>query len=419
MRTEVITIGDEILIGQIVDTNSAWMGQQLVEVGAEVVKITSISDKIEEIVHAIDRALESKTELILITGGLGPTKDDVTKKALCVYFNCDLVLHQDILDLLTVRYASAHKTLNEANRTQAWLPSACEPLSNPFGTAPGMSFQIGKTRLVSMPGVPYEMKGIMQSHILPWIEQNSRDFIRHRTSLTANVPESVLAGKLKEFENNLPPNVKLAYLPHMNLVRLRLSSRGSESKVLEQKLLQLQKEMNAILPESVISDEDLNLAQILGNHLLRQKKTMSIAESCTGGYVSHLITKNPGSSAYYPGAVVSYSYDIKSAELDVDPELLWNEGAVSEPVVRQMAMAVRKKMNTNFALALSGIAGPDGATIDKPVGTVWLAVCDEKNCYSKLYHLKGNRAQNIERSSLLGLEMLRKLVTGNVSPLVG
>lgn len=414
MQTEIITIGDEILIGQIVDTNSAWIGKQIVQAGGEVRYITTIPDRKEEIIKALQVASE-RSELVLLTGGLGPTKDDVTKMSIAEYFGVELVEFPKVLAHIEELFARKGRPLNEGNRSQAKLPSNCTPLQNDYGTAPGMQFDEDGVRFVSMPGVPYEMKEIMSTHVLPHVVNSNEETLRHVTTVTANVPESELMKRLSEFETELPPHIKLAYLPHMNLVRLRLTGRGASETELIANLRGEQMRLKEILGNVVIATEDENIGLILGKLLMKRNATMSIAESCTGGFASHLITRNSGSSAYYPGSVVTYSYDIKTAILGVPSEVLWQQGAVSEDVVKHMANSVRRNMNTDFALAISGIAGPGGATKDKPVGTVWMAVCNKEDTITKCYHLKGNRQQNIERSSLLGLEMLRKLVVASDS----
>lgn len=414
MRTDIITIGDEILIGQIVDTNSAWMSSQVVQNGGQIQRIVTVPDSIEEIIQAIKEA-ETRSELILLTGGLGPTRDDLTKAALCQYFNCELEFRQDVLAHLEALFASRNRPLNEGNRSQAYLPQLSETLKNNLGTAPGMRFRKNGITYVSMPGVPYEMKDLMERFVLPDMRlQSSTNILRHKTTVSANIPESVLSEQLAHYEASLPKYIKLAYLPHMNLVRLRLTAKGTDEQILEGELEKYQAELCEIIGKAAISREDKNLGQILGDALLQREATMSIAESCTGGFASHLITRNPGSSAYFPGSMTTYSYDVKTALLGVNSETLWSVGAVSEEVVATMANNVMYRVGTDFALAISGIAGPGGATKDKPVGTVWMAVCNRQQTFTKCYHLKGNRLQNIERSSLLGLEMLRKLVCGEL-----
>ena len=411
MKAEIITIGDEILIGQIVDTNSAWMGKQLNRIGWEISRIHTIPDTIEAIVDTLQQA-SSRSAAVLITGGLGPTKDDVTKDALCRFFECDLEFDQTSYDRIAERFKALNKPMKNAHRHQAMLPSKCTAIDNEYGTAPGMHFVHQSCDIISMPGVPYEMKGLMTNVVLDVLKSRSQESVYYQTLVTANVPESVLAERLTNFELKLPTHLKLAYLPHYNLVRLRLTAKGSQAEGLEALVGNLIDEMKQILGNVVIADEDLPIAQIVGNLLKQRNETVSFAESCTGGYVAHLITSNAGSSAYFPGSVVTYSYDNKTEVLGVDSEILWQDGAVSEAVVTKMARTIRIKNKTNYALALSGIAGPDGGTEEKPVGTVWMAVCNAERVVTKCYQLKGNRIQNIERSAHLGLELLRKLIVG-------
>ncbi|MCB9246540.1 MAG: CinA family nicotinamide mononucleotide deamidase-related protein [Flavobacteriales bacterium] len=415
MRTDIITIGDEILIGQIVDTNSAWMSSKVVENGGQIQRIVTVPDRIPSIMEAI-REAESRSELILITGGLGPTRDDLTKEALCTYFNCELEFRPDVLEHLEKLYASRNRPLNAGNRSQAYLPALSETLPNELGTAPGMRFRMNGKIYVSMPGVPYEMKDLMKRFVLPELRNRaSSELLRHCTTVIANIPESTLSERLADFESALPDHVKLAYLPHMNLVRLRLTAKGADEQKLEEILRHYQDVLCTILGGAAIARADMNMGQILGEALTTRNETMGIAESCTGGYASHLITQNPGSSRYFPGSMVTYSYDVKTSQLGVNSDTLWTVGAVSEEVVRTMAENVMHRLGTDYGLAISGIAGPDGATKDKPVGTVWMAVANRSSTFAKCYHLKGNRLQNIERSSLLGLEFLRKLICNELS----
>lgn len=414
LKAEIITIGDEILIGQIVDTNSAWMGRKLNEIGWEISSIQSIRDLREHIISALELACK-RSDAVLITGGLGPTKDDITKYALCDFFGSELVFHELTYAHISTVFKSINKPLLDAHRSQAMLPSNCEALPNRFGTAPGMLFHYNGCVVISMPGVPYEMKGIMEESVLPLLQSKSNEAIQSSTIVTANVPESVISSMLSDFEDGLPNHIKLAYLPHYNFVRLRLTARGSKLNDFETELNVLTNQMCEVLGKMVIAKSDLRIEEIVGQILNTQGKTVSFAESCTGGFVAHLITSVPGSSKYFPGSVVTYSYENKTDVLGVDPEILWKEGAVSESVVRKMCASVRENNNTNYGLALSGIAGPDGGTPEKPVGTLWIAVCDEHRIFTKNYQLKGNRQQNIERSANLGLEMLRKLMLGELS----
>lgn len=389
------------------------MAGKLHETGYEVRRILSISDKTEAIHSALESSLHD-ADLVLMTGGLGPTRDDITKAALCSFFNCELVFNEEVFNHISGLFTALNKPMKEAHRNQAMVPSACTPLTNRFGTAPGMMFKTHGKTIVSMPGVPYEMKGLMEDHVLPMLTTSSDEQIVFKTLLTANVPESIISEQLTDFEDNLPSYIKLAYLPNYNFVRLRLTAKYSGVTDLNKEVENLAEKIKTILGEVVISEEDITIQQLVGKILKQRKQTMSLAESCTGGYVAHMITSVAGSSAYFPGSVVTYSYENKTEVLGVDSEILWQVGAVSEEVVEKMAKSVRQKYDTDYSLALSGIAGPDGGTKDKPVGTVWIAVCSRDRIYSKKYQLKGNRIQNIERSGHLGLEMLRKLIVGEL-----
>lgn len=413
MKAEIITIGDEILIGQIVDTNSAWMASKLNEIGWEVSRIHTIPDVEEDIVATLKSASE-RCEMILMTGGLGPTKDDVTKLALCDLFQCKLVLHQPTLDHISTAFKTMNKPLRDAHISQAMLPDQCTPLKNEYGTAPGMMFKLSTCKVISMPGVPYEMKGIMSSEVLPMMSNMGAEAIEHHTLVCANMPESVISEHLADIQSGLPKSVRLAYLPHFNFVRLRLTGRGKTREEVQTRILNVAEKIKQILGKVVIAEEDLKIEEIIGKLLVGKGQTVTFAESCTGGFVAQMITAIPGSSAYFPGSFVTYSYDNKTEILGVDADLLWREGAVSEEVVSTMCSSVLVKNRTDYALALSGIAGPGGGTADKPVGTVWIAVANRQQVFTKLYHLNGNRNQNIERSANLGLEMLRKLIVGEL-----
>jgi nicotinamide-nucleotide amidase len=380
LNAAVVTIGDEILIGQIVDTNSAWMGRELNAIGWEIREVRSIPDDADAILETL-AYFESKVEVVLMTGGLGPTKDDITKKTLCRYFDSELEFNAEVKRQLEERFKQIGRTLNEANLTQAMLPKKSTVLYNSVGTAPGMLFSRNGTRFVSMPGVPYEMRNIMQEHVLPMLDEESDDLVEHRTLVTANVPESELATKLREVEEQLPKQIKLAYLPHFNYVRLRLTGRAKNSQELTNQLEQAIAAVKHAVGKHIIHDGDIRIEELVGKLLHERQETLTIAESCTGGRVANLITSVPGSSAYFPGSVVTYSYDNKSKILDVDSDVLWKKGAVSEEVVLKMATSARELNDATYALSLSGIAGPGGGTPSKPVGTVWIAVASQKMVY--------------------------------------
>ncbi|MFT4543569.1 MAG: nicotinamide-nucleotide amidase [Bacteroidia bacterium] len=408
MKVEIITIGDEILIGQIVDTNSAWMAQKLNEIGVKVDRIVTITDELDDIQSSLAEA-EKRADIVLITGGLGPTKDDVTKKALAEYFNCDYTFYPEIAEHISRLFARFGKEITEINRLQAELPSACKALQNNQGTAPGMWFEKEETVFVSMPGVPYEMKGIMKDHVLPMITEKFKvPTIIHKTILTMGMGESWLSEHISDWEDELPHEIKLAYLPSPGRVRLRLSAYGKDEKSLKSKLQIEADKLIQLIPDLVYGFDDDTIENVVGELLRKKNLTVATAESCTGGLIAHKLTSIPGSSGYFLGSVIAYAYEVKTQSLDVDKKDLLEHGAVSEVVVTQMAEGARKAMKTDYAIAVSGIAGPDGGTDEKPVGTVWIAVSGPKGTRAEKHQFGHNRKRNIEMSANTGLNMLRK-----------
>ncbi len=411
MQAEIITIGDEILIGQIVDTNSAWMGQQLNKIGVEVYQIRSISDSKEHIFEALS-TLHTDTKFVFITGGLGPTNDDITKNTLTEYFGTKLVFNEDLYKDIEKLFDAIGREVTNLNRMQAEVPESCYPIRNPNGTAPGMWFNEGGVQYISMPGVPYEMKAIMADFVIPKIiAEYDTPFIIHRTVLTQGIPESYLAETLEKWEGSLPSFIKLAYLPSAGTVRLRLSARGTDEDVLNTALNEQIALLQPLIGDAIFGYHDDKLEEVVGEMLKQQGKTLSTAESCTGGYIAHQITSVPGSSAYFMGAVVSYDNTVKHGSLDVSEKDLLEFGAVSEQVVRQMALGVQKKMNTDYAIATSGIAGPDGGTEEKPVGTVWIAIATPNDVITKKFQFGKSRERNIKKTALMALDMLRKALS--------
>lgn len=404
---EIITIGDELLIGQVVDTNSAWMGQELNKAGIRVKQITSVSDEPEHIISALKDA-ESRADIILITGGLGPTKDDLTKLTLCSYFDSELVFDEQAYKHVERLFKMRGKEVTEVNRKQAELPDNCKPIYNRVGTASGMLFEKGNKIIISMPGVPYEMKPMMSEQIIPLLtEKFNVPYIFHRTILTQGIGESMLAEMIADWEDNLPSDLKLAYLPSAGAVKLRLSAYGGEEKTAEQ----VNHEINKVLPliqEYVFGFDDDTIQKVVGDLLKERKQTIATAESCTGGYLAHCITSVPGSSSYYIGSVIAYSNEVKIKELNVSPEMLHGKGAVSEETIIEMVNHCRVKFRTDYALATSGIAGPDGGTADKPVGTVWIGVATPHHTIAKKFLLGNDRMRIIEVASATALNMLRK-----------
>lgn len=410
MKAEIITIGDEILIGQIVDTNSAWMGQQLNLLGIEVYQVTSVHDDRKHILKALAEA-EQNSDLVLITGGLGPTKDDITKKTLCEYFNTKLVFHPEVLEHVRSLLSSRNVVINKLNQDQALLPENCTVLHNSAGTASGMWFERNNTIFVSMPGVPFEMEAIMTEEVFPRLKKlGITQSIVHKTVLTIGIPESMLAERLERWEDSLPEFVKLAYLPSPMMVKLRLSGYWTDEAAIKAEIDKQVKELLTIIPEAVYGFDNDNMGIALGRMLMAEGKTMATAESCTGGSIAQFITSNPGSSAYFKGGVVAYSNEIKSNLLGVPSELIKTVGAVSQEVAEAMALGAQKVLGVHYTVATTGIAGPDGGTDGKPVGTVWIAVAGPAGVSSKKYIFKHNRERNIIRTTHTALNMLRVLI---------
>ncbi len=410
MQAEIITIGDEILIGQIVDTNSAWMSKQLNEIGISVNRITSISDTKNAIVSSIEEAM-SRVDLVLITGGLGPTNDDITKKTLSDYFACELVQDDGLYAKIEERLARYKIGMNAFNREQALIPDGARIIPNDFGSAPCMWFTRGNKHVISMPGVPFEMKNIMKSELLAKLsEEFDCPHVLHQTVMVQGLGESVLAEILEEWETNLPPVVKLAYLPSPGVVRLRMSLVGNDEAELEAIVETQLLGLKAILGERIFALDDEKIEQVIANLLLDQKKTVATAESCTGGNMAHMLTAMAGSSAYFKGSIVAYSNEVKANVLGVNKNSLEDFGAVSQQVVEQMAAGACKTIGSDYAIATSGIAGPDGGTDEKPVGTVWIAVASSDKVVSEKFTFSKERGRNIRMASMAGFNMLRKLI---------
>ncbi len=407
MIAEIISIGDELLVGQVVNTNATWIARQLNEIGIPVVQISAIADDAATIKTALDEAF-SRADVILVTGGLGPTKDDITKHTLCEYFNTSLVFHQPSFENIERLFTLRNARVIDVNRRQAEIPANCTPFINQYGTAPGMWFEKDNKVLVSMPGVPFEMEAMMEKDVLPRLAGGFNDrIVVHKTIQTQGIGESALADLIEDWENNLPGNMKLAYLPQPGIVRLRLTAYGdSKEKTLqevEQQVALLQK----LIPDLIFGYGNDTLEEVVGRLLKEKHLTLCTAESCTGGYLSHLVTSVPGSSDYYTGSVIAYSNRVKQEMLGVSGQTLEKHGAVSEEVVREMAEGARARFNTDFAVSISGIAGPDGGTIEKPVGTVWIAVASSKRTVARKFSFGEHRGRNIRRAALAGLNMLR------------
>jgi nicotinamide-nucleotide amidase len=409
MQVEIITIGDEILIGQIVDTNSAWMAAELNKAGFEVVQITSVHDNEKQITEALELALE-RADVVLFTGGIGPTKDDITKLTLCRYFGAELVFDAQVYADIEKLLKNRMRAMNELTKSQAMVPDKAVVISNPIGTAPITWFDKGEKVVVSMPGVPYEMKRAMEFEIIPRLQKQFQpQAIIHKTSLVTGYPESALALKIADWENALPEQIHLAYLPHFNIVKLRLSAAQDDFVSTKNEIDRQVALLKVILGDAVIAEEDISLEELVGRHLRAAGKTLATAESCTGGHIAHRITTIAGSSAYFRGSVIAYSNEIKSRLLGVDEQVINRHGAVSEEVVRQMALGVADKLSADYVIATSGIAGPDGGTDEKPVGTVWIAVGTKDSLVSRRFQFSLDRQLNIERTTQTALLMLMQI----------
>jgi nicotinamide-nucleotide amidase len=408
IQAELISIGDELLIGQVINTNSSWIAERLNDSGINVYQSVSISDNKNHILRILEET-GSRSDVIIITGGLGPTKDDITKETVCEFFDSKLVFNQEAYKNVEKIFRIRGFEVSEINRKQAEVPDSCTPISNKNGTAPGMWFEKEGKIFVSLPGVPFEMKPMMDDFVIPkLLEHFKTNAIIHKTILTQGVGESHLTEIIADWENNLPENIKLAYLPQPGIVRLRLSAHGEKKDELEKKVELKIKELQQIIPDEIFGFENDTLEKIVGELLLQSGKSLSTSESCTGGTIAKMITSIPGSSNYYIGSVVAYSNGIKEKILGVKHQTLIDNGAVSEEVVKEMAIGVKSKFNTDFAIATSGIAGPGGAVEGKPVGTTWIAVASPNDCIAQKFLFGEHRGRNIRKAALAALNMLRK-----------
>ncbi len=406
----IITIGDELLIGQTIDTNSAWIAQHLNAMGIWVHRRVAIGDVREAILEALDRE-GAVSDIVLITGGLGPTADDITKPVLCEYFGGKLVRDEATYLQVMEFFASRNLPTLQRNVDQALVPDVATVLHNTRGTAPGMWFEKDGKVYVSMPGVPHEMKGLMSDHVLPRLQEYFQTpAIVHQTLLTSGMGESFIAERLAHFESSLPPHIKLAYLPSYGLLKLRLTSFGIDKLSTAAALSIYFHQMKELLADIAVADQDLPIAEVLGNLLKEKGKTVGTAESCTGGFIAHNITLVPGSSAWYKGSIVSYANEIKSGLLHVKQETLQTNGAVSEAVVREMAIGALQQLKTDYVIAVSGIMGPDGGTPEKPVGTVWIAAGSAKELVTVKFQLRFDRLNNIHMTAAYAMNELRKLI---------
>jgi len=407
----IITIGDELLIGQVIDTNSAWMAQELNKIGVWVRHRLAVGDVWDEIWKALDEE-SANAQIILITGGLGPTADDITKPLLNEYFGGKMIVDEGALaNVKHIFEKVLQRPMIERNLKQAEVPDVCTVIPNKRGTAPGMWFEKNDRIFVSMPGVPHEMKGMMTDAVLPAIHEKFRlPFIAHRTLLTAGIGESFLAEHIATFESALPPHIKLAYLPNYGMVRLRLTIQGEDTAASNKELDDQFTRLKQLTEEWTVIDEDLTLQQALGKVLRARGRTVGTAESCTGGYIAHLITSIPGSSQYFKGSVVSYANEVKQQVLGVSPSTLASAGAVSEETVREMAAGALKTLDTDYVVVTSGIMGPDGGSPEKPVGTAWVAVGSREKIQAQKFWFRFDRSRNIELTATNALNLLRKFI---------
>ncbi len=410
MNVQIITIGDEILIGQIVDTNSAWMAKQLNAKGFGVKEILSISDDKQAILQALTKASE-EVDIILITGGLGPTKDDITKKTIAEFFGVEMYFDEATYNRIQRLFERWGKKPVEAHREQCYMPNNVTLLHNKMGTAPGMWFEENGKVFVSMPGVPYEMKYLMEHEVLSKLKAKfGGEAIVHRTIKTVGEGESRIAKRIEQIEETLPAEIKLAYLPGKGQVRLRLSARGEDEAKLKQLVDEKVEQIKLIIPELIYGYDDIALEEAIGNILRQKNKTLATAESCTGGYLAHLISRVPGASSYFKGSIIAYDNAVKESVLNVNPQTLLDHGAVSEQTVREMVKGALKTLNTDVAISISGIAGPTGGTEEKPVGTIWMAIGDKNSIVTQKLQLSKNRLRNIEYTGIQALNMIRKFL---------
>jgi nicotinamide-nucleotide amidase len=420
----VITIGDELLIGQTIDTNSAWMAEELNKIGVWVKRRVAVGDVWDDIWNALDEERE-RVDIVFLTGGLGPTADDITKPLLCEYFGGKLVVNEQVLAHVKYLFEKVFRRpgpILERNLKQAEVPDVCTVLMNERGTAPGMWFTPQLTRgkakiFISLPGVPHEMKGLMKKEVLPRLQKYFQlPFILHQTFLTYGIGESFLAEKITAWESALPPHLKLAYLPHYGNVRLRITGISYDKDKLEKELEEQSRTLKPLIKEWLVIDDDMTIQQVVAKILKSRKETVGTAESCTGGYIAHLLTIDPGASSNFKGTVVAYDNQVKEDILGVGHDTIESAGAVSEETVKEMIKGVLEKLKTDYAVATSGIMGPDGGSDQKPVGTVWIAVGNSKKIEAQQFNFRFDRLRNIEQTAHTALNMLRKFIQNDDRP---
>lgn len=406
----IITIGDELLIGQTIDTNSAWIAQQLNKEGIHVKRRIAVGDERNAILNALDESIPH-ADIVFLTGGLGPTADDITKPLLCEYFGSKLVVNETVLLHVKQIFSKRNRPFLERNLKQAEVPDNCQVLFNRMGTAPGMWFEKDGCIIVSLPGVPFEMQTIVSEEIIPRLrERFTGNYIIHKTLMTVGLGESFIADKIEDIETSLPPHIHLAYLPTPGFVKLRLTTDGTDKDVLQHEIEVWSTLIQQRLGDYVAAAEDISLEEIVTRTLNEHRLTLGLAESCTGGYVANRITNIAGSSAFFKGSIVSYANEVKENILEVSRHTLETVGSVSEDTVIQMAEASRKVLNTDIALAISGILGPGGATLEKPVGLVWMAIANKDITFTKEFHFFYDRLRNKELAANAALNMIRLFV---------
>ena len=415
VRAEIITIGDEILYGQILDTNTQWISLELDKIGIKTVRKSSVGDQRDEIVQILQEA-QKRADIVFITGGLGPTKDDLTKKILADFFNCPLAYHPEALQDVTDFFAKRGRELSDINRDQALLPTKCTFIPNKQGTAPAMWFNEQDTIWVSMPGVPFEMKAIMETEVLPRITTHFKlPVIVHQIRKVVGIGESYLSDLIQDWELQLPSHLKLAYLPSLGIVKLRLTGFGQDKVQLHADIEAVFEKVMPLIKGYIFGREKDELASVVGQLLVDQQATLAVAESCTGGYLAHQFTQHAGSSAYFQGGIISYANEVKVKQLGVSQDILDTDGAVSDTCVMAMAAGARKHLGTTYALATSGIAGPDGGTDEKPVGTIWIALAHPNGVIARKLTQGGTRIQNIHLSSLTAINLLRRYLLNDLA----
>lgn len=412
MEAAILTIGDEILIGQIVDTNSAWLGQKLSEIGIKVKKIFSLGDQKEEIIKGLSQAI-SESDMVIITGGLGPTKDDITKVAIAEFLGVELFFHHETYERIKRIFEKIGKQMSSSHDSQCFMPEGVTILKNSMGTAPGMLFNYKNKKIISLPGVPYEMKAIMEEVVLPMLVDESVNTIIHKTILTCCTGETVIENRISDLVSSFPPELKIAYLPSLAQVRLRLTATGNNLEAIQKMINYYTDGISERLSDVIFGYDDSSLENELQKLCISKGLTIALAESCTGGHISSKIVSVPGSSEYYLGGMVAYSDEIKKKLLHVSEVTLHNYGAVSEETVKEMVDGTIRIFNCDAAISVSGIAGPGGGSTEKPVGTIWICVGNNQKKETFLLKAGKDRNKNIEIASIYALDLLRRFIIKN------